>query len=375
MRPIQMVDLVGQYQGIRAEVEPALLQVIEQAQFINGPEVLALATELAEYLNVKHVIPCGNGTDALQIAMMALDLQPGDEVIAPSFTFVATAEVIALLKLSPVLVDVDPNTFTLDIEAVRRAITPRTKAIVPVHLFGQCAEMGPLLQLAEEHGLYIIEDTAQAIGADYVFPDGKHYKAGSLGLVGATSFYPSKNLGCYGDGGAVFTNNDSLAEQLRMIANHGMKRRYYYDTVGINSRLDSFQAVVLRRKLPHLNDYNERRRLAADVYDRAFGKHPHLQIPQRAPYSTHVFHQYTIRVLNGKRDELLAHLQAKQVPCAVFYPVPLHLQPPYRDDRYAPNAFATSEMLAKQVISLPMHTELDHEQLEYITQTVLTFFE
>lgn len=371
MEKIQMVDLKGQYSKIKGEVDHAIQSVIDATAFINGPDVKAFQSELEAYLGVKHVIPCANGTDALQMAMMALGLKPGDEVITASFTFVATAEVIALLQLVPVVVDVDPDTFNVSIESIERAITPRTKAIVPVHLFGQCADMDKIMKLAEKHQLFVIEDACQAIGADYMHGNGKVSKAGTIGHVSATSFFPSKNLGCYGDGGAIFTNDDQLAEQLRMIANHGMKVRYYHDLIGVNSRLDSIQAAVLRIKLRLLDQYNNARRKAADYYDNAFKNIPQLKTPVRVKNSTHVFHQYTL-VTNGiDRFKLQEFLAAKDIPAMVYYPVPLHMQKAYIDSRYQEGDFPNTEALCKSVISLPMHTELTDEQLKYITDNVI----
>lgn len=373
MKKIQMVDLVSQYERIQEDVDKAVLDVIRSSAYINGPEVKSFQSELEEYLQVKHVIPCGNGTDALQMAMMALGLKPGDEVITATFTFVATAEVIALLGLTPVLVDVDEDTFMLDPEAVKKAITPKTKAIVPVHLFGQCANMDAIMEIAKENNLYVIEDTAQAIGADYTFADGTTAKAGTMGDVGATSFFPSKNLGCFGDGGAIFTNNDELAEKLRVVANHGMAVRYYHDEIGVNSRLDSIQAAILRKKLPNLDSYNASRRSAADYYDNAFKGLSQIITPARAAQSTHVFHQYTLRLVEGDRAKLIEHLNSKGVPAMIYYPVPLHMQKAYQDDRYKEGQFPVSERLASQVFSLPMHSELDDEQLEFITKSVLEY--
>jgi dTDP-4-amino-4,6-dideoxygalactose transaminase len=376
MKQIRMVDLISQYNAIKPEVDAAMQQVVEDAAFINGPEVKAFQTELENYLGVKHVIPCANGTDALQIAMMALDLQPGDEVITATFTYVATAEVIALLKLTPVLVDVDPNTFLIDPGAIEKAITPRTKAIVPVHLFGQCADMHRIMEIAKANNLYVIEDTAQAIGSKFYEPgqaDGPWQKAGTIGDIGATSFFPSKNLGCFGDGGALFTNNDQLADRMRRIANHGQSKQYYHDDIGVNSRLDSLQAAVLRIKLRRLKEYNQARRAAAAAYDAAFGGHPNLEIPQRTPWSSHVFHQYTLKVIGKDRNALRDFLSSKDVPAMIYYPVALHMQSAYQDDRYAKGAFPVTEELVDQVISLPMHTELEKDQLEYIINQVLEF--
>ena len=372
MRKIQMVDLQSQYFKIKNEVDNAVLNVFESAAFINGPEVQSFQAELEEYLGVKNVIPCANGTDALQIALMALDLQEGDEVITADFTFAATVEVIHLLKLKAVLVDVDYNNFTIDIEQLKKAITPKTKAIMPVHLFGQCANMEAVLKIAKEHNLFVIEDNAQAIGADFIFSDGTQKKAGTIGTIGTTSFFPSKNLGCYGDGGAIFTNDDALAYKIRGIVNHGMYKRYYHDEVGVNSRLDSVQAAILRRKLPHLDAYNEARRKAANFYDEAFAGHPHLLIPKREENSTHVFHQYTLRVLNGKRNELQEFLASKEIPAMIYYPVALRKQKAYFQASNDAD-FKHTDKLLDQVISLPMHTELDEEQLKYITESVLEF--
>jgi len=368
-----MVDLGGQYQHIKAQVDAAIQSVIDSSAFINGPEVKAFQEELQDYLSVKHVIPCANGTDALQIAMMALDLKPGDEVITASFTFVATAEVIGLLHLKPVVVDVLPGTFNIDPAAVERAITPKTRAIVPVHLFGQCADMEAILDIAKRHNLYVIEDTAQAIGAEYTFSDGRKAKAGTMGHIGATSFFPSKNLGCYGDGGAIFTQSDDLAQKMRVIANHGSTVRYYHDAIGVNSRLDSIQAAILRIKLRELNNYNAARNKAAEYYDKAFAGVPQLKTPVRANNSTHVFHQYTLVTDGIDRFALQEYLQSKGVPAMVYYPVPLHMQKAYQDDRYKEGDFPVTEHLCKTVISLPMHTELDEEQLKYITDSVLEF--
>jgi UDP-2-acetamido-2-deoxy-ribo-hexuluronate aminotransferase len=373
MRPIRMVDLKTQYEKIKPEVDAAIHEVLDTTSFINGPAVQRFQKNLEEYLGVKHVIPCANGTDALQVSMMALDLQPGDEVITVSFTFVATVEVIALLKLTPILVDVEPGTFNMDIEALKKAITPKTKAIVPVHLFGQCADMEPIMEIAREHNLFVIEDNCQAIGSDYTFSDGSTKKTGTIGHIGTTSFFPSKNLGCYGDGGAIFTNDDAMATRLRYIVNHGMYVRYYHDEIGVNSRLDSIQAALLDVKLKHLDEYAAARRKAADGYDRAFTSNPKLQTPVRSPLSTHVFHQYTLVTKDINRDKLLDHLQAKNIPCAVYYPVPMHMQKAYLDPRYKEGDLPVTEHLSRTVISLPMHTELDEEQIAYIAGAVLEF--
>ncbi|MDP3352167.1 MAG: DegT/DnrJ/EryC1/StrS family aminotransferase [Flavobacteriaceae bacterium] len=374
MKKIQMVDLKSQYDKIKSQIDEAVLNVFDATAYINGPEVKEFQKELENYLEVKYVIPCANGTDALQIAMMALDLKPGDEVITSDFTFAATVEVIALLKLTPVLVDVYPDTFNIDIEAVKKAITTKTKAIVPVHLFGQCADMESILQIAKDHNLYVIEDNAQAIGADYIFSDGTKKKAGTMGIVGTTSFFPSKNLGCYGDGGAIFTDDDELAHKLKSISNHGMSKRYYYDAIGVNSRLDSIQAAILRVKLPFLDFYCDTRRKAANFYNEAFANHPNILTPTVSSFSTHVFHQYTLRIINSDRNELHQYLLENQIPNAIYYPVPLHSQKAYGNSHYLEEDFKVTNDLVNTVISLPMHTEFDLEQLKYITQTVLNFF-
>lgn len=372
MKKIQMVDLQSQYYKIKSDLDNAVLNVMDSAAFVNGPEVKLFQKELEEYLDVKYVIPCANGTDALQIALMALDLKEGDEIITADFTFAATVEVIHLLKLKSVLIDVDYDTFTIDIEKLKSAITEKTKAIIPVHLFGQCANMEEILKVAKEHQLYVIEDNAQAIGSEFTFSDGVTKKSGTMGTIGTTSFFPSKNLGCYGDGGAIFTNDDSLAHRMRGIVNHGMYERYYHYEVGVNSRLDSIQAAVLRKKLPNLDAYNESRRRAADFYDEAFSNHPNILTPKRAENSTHVFHQYTLRILNGKRNELQSLLAEREIPAMIYYPVALRKQKAYyqeSDDR----DFVNTDKLLDEVISLPMHTELDEEQLKYITDSVLEF--
>jgi dTDP-4-amino-4,6-dideoxygalactose transaminase len=374
MKKIQMVDLKSQYDKIKPQIDKAVLDVFDATAYINGPEVKEFQKELENYLNIKHVIPCANGTDALQIAMMALDLKPGDEVITSDFTFAATVEVIALLQLTPVLVDVHPNTFNIDTDAIKKAITPKTKAIVPVHLFGQCANMESIIQIAKEHNLYVIEDNAQAIGADYIFSDGTKKKAGTMGIIGTTSFFPSKNLGCYGDGGAIFTNDDELALKLKGISNHGMSQRYYYDRIGVNSRLDSIQAAILRVKLPFLDFYCDTRRKAANFYNEAFANHPNILTPTVSSFSTHVFHQYTLRIINADRNALHQYLLEKEIPNAIYYPVPLHSQKAYVNSHYLEEDFKVTNGLVNTVISLPMHTEFDVEQLKYITQTVLNFF-
>lgn len=372
-KKIQMVDLKSQYEKIKNEVDAAIQQVINNTTFINGPEVKAFQADLEKYLGVKHVIPCANGTDALQIAMMALDLKPGDEVITADFTYVATAEVIGLLGLKPVLVDVLPETFDIDVAAIEKAITPKTKAIVPVHLFGQCANMEAVNALAKKHNLYVIEDTAQAIGADYKFKDGSTKKAGTIGTIGCTSFFPSKNLGCYGDGGALFTNDDELAKKIRMIANHGQSVQYVHDSIGVNSRLDSIQAAILRVKLRDLDNYATARNKAANYYDKAFANQPKIKTPVRATYSNHVFHQYTLQLNGIDRVALKEYLASKDIPAMVYYPIPLHLQKAYIDPRYKAGDFPVTEKLCACVISLPMHTELDEETLKYITDSVLEF--
>lgn len=384
MKKIQMVDLQGQYKKIKEQVEKSLQEVLDSAAFINGPEVHALQKELEDYLGVKHVIPCANGTDALQIAMMGLDLKPGDEVITADFTFAATVEVIALLGLTPVLVDVDPITFNMDVDALERAITPKTKAIVPVHLFGLSADMEPIMKLAKKHNLFVIEDNAQAIGAPYTFSDGRVAKTGTIGQIGTTSFFPSKNLGCYGDGGALFTNDDDLAYKLRGIVNHGMYERYHHDVVGVNSRLDSMQAVVLRAKLPNLDAYNKARRKAARMYSEKLAGFDNVITPTGVNDATadtqgvcdnHVFHQYTLRIIDADRDALVAYLNSKDIPCGVYYPIPLHNQKAYTDSRYNEADFTVTNALVKEVISLPMHTELDEEQITFITDHIKTFLQ
>ncbi|NDV45957.1 DegT/DnrJ/EryC1/StrS family aminotransferase [Paludibacter sp. 221] len=371
MKEIQMVDLQSQYEKIKNQVNAGIQEVIDSAAFIKGGKVIDFQKDLEKYLDVKHVIPVGNGTDALQIALMALGLKPGDEVITPTFTFIATAEVVALLGLTPVVVDVDYDTFNISIESVKKAITPRTKAIVPVHLFGQNADMEALLALAKEHNLYVIEDACQSIGSVYTFSDGRKVQSGCMGDIGCTSFFPSKNLGCFGDGGAIFTNNDELATKIRAIANHGMTVRYYHDVVGVNSRLDSIQAAVLQVKLQYLDDYIAARQKAADYYDKAFGNNEKLTIPARAEKSSHVFHQYTLKLNGVDRAALQKSLSEKGIPAMVYYPVPLHLQKAYQDSRYKAGDFPVAEKLSACVLSLPMHTELSDEQLEYITKSVL----
>jgi dTDP-4-amino-4,6-dideoxygalactose transaminase len=373
MQSIQMVDLKTQYLAIQTEVDKAIHGVLDTVAFINGKPVQEFTYALSQYLGSKYVIPCANGTDALQIAMMGLDLKPGDEVITPSFTYIATTEVMALLRLKPVFVEVDKKTFCIDPEAIKKAITPNTKAIVPVHLYGQSADMEAIMKIAQEHGLYVIEDNAQAIGSDYYFSDGRTSKTGTIGTIGATSFFPSKNLGCYGDGGALFTNDDKLAEKIKMIANHGQSKRYYHDIVGCNSRLDTIQAAVLNIKLKKLDTYIDARRKAADFYDKAFANNNKLTIPYRAVNNKHVFHQYTL-VLNGvNRDGLHQHLASRQIPSMIYYPVPAHRQKMF--DAFGGSNFQlpVTDWLTERVISLPMHTELTNEQLSLITSEVLTY--
>ena len=373
MRPIQMVDTKTQYEKIKTQVDEAVLSVMDSTAFINGRAVHDFAAGLSAYLDVKHTIPCANGTDALQIAMMALDLQPGDEVITPSFTYIATTEVIALLRLTPVFAEVDPKTFCLDPEAVEKAITPRTKAIVPVHLYGQAANMEAIMDIARRHNLFVIEDNAQAIGSDYTFGDGAVKKTGTIGTVGATSFFPSKNLGCYGDGGALFTDDENLATRLRMIANHGQSTRYYHDMVGCNSRLDSIQAAVLNVKLKHLDEYIAARRSAADFYDNAFAGNAKITVPYRAPYSNHVFHQYTLILEGVDRDGLNRFLADKNIPSMIYYPVPAHRQKMFEGLGGNEYKLDVTDWLTQRVISLPIHTELATDQLEYITEQVLKY--
>ena len=369
-----MVDLIGQYSKIQNSIDSKIAEVLKSAAFINGPEVHSFQKDLENYLDVKHVIPCANGTDALQIAMMGLGLKPGDEVITADFTFAATVEVIALLQLTPVLVDVDPIDFNISIEAIKKAITPKTKAIVPVHLFGKVANMEAIMEIAAAHNLFVIEDNAQAIGATYTFKNGTKKKAGTIGHVSSTSFFPSKNLGCYGDGGAIFTNDDQLAHKIRGIVNHGMYVRYHHDVVGVNSRLDSIQAAVLNVKLPFLDEYNKARKEAARKYNFAFANEKNIITPVIYENSDcHVFHQYTLKVLNTDRDALVNYLNENGIPCGVYYPIPLHSQKAYANKRYIEANFPVTNQLVKEVISLPMHTELDDEQIEFITSTVLKF--
>jgi len=374
MKKIQMVDLQSQYKNIQDQIDSKIAEVLKSAAFINGPEVHSFQKGLENYLSAKNVIPCANGTDALQIAMMGLGLKPGDEVITADFTFAATVEVIALLQLTPVLVDVDVVDFNISIEAIKKAITPKTKAIVPVHLFGKVANMEAIMEIAKEHNLFVIEDNAQAIGATYTFKDGSKKKAGTIGHAASTSFFPSKNLGCYGDGGAIFTNDDELAHKIRGIVNHGMYVRYHHDVVGVNSRLDSLQAAILNVKLPHLDTYNKARQAAARKYNLAFANEKNIITPVICENcDDHVFHQYTLRVLHTDRDALVNHLNENSIPCGVYYPIPLHSQKAYADKRYDEADFPITNQLVKEVISLPMHTELDDDQIEFITSTIIKF--
>ena len=375
MNSIQMVDLKSQYEKIKHEIDEAVINCLSSTAYINGPEVKSFQENLENYLNIKHVVPCANGTDALQIAMMALDLKEGDEIIVPSFTFIATAEVVSLLKLTPVMVEVDENTFNITAEIVEKAITPRTKAIVPVHLFGQSCDMEGIMRVAEKHNLYVIEDNAQAIGSDYTFSDGRVMKAGTIGHIGCTSFFPSKNLGCYGDGGAIFTNDDKLAEKMRIIANHGQSKQYFHSVIGVNSRLDSIQAAILNIKLKHLDEYCAARRNVAAFYNEAFADISELQTPAHEAHSTHVFHQYTLQVKNGKRNQLQKFLGEKSVPAMIYYPVPLYRQEAFAE--FVPPDFAlpVTEKLCDSVLSLPIHTEMNGEILNVITESVKEFFD
>src|SRR5690554_2555577 len=374
MKKLQMVDLKSQYEDIKEEINAGIQEVLDTTAYINGPKVHEFQKNLENYLGVKNVIPCANGTDALQIAMMGLGLKPGDEVITADFTFAATVEVVALLGLTPVLVDVEEDSMNISIEAIKKAITPKTKAIVPVHLFGRVANMEAIMELASTHNLFVIEDNAQAIGANYTYADGSKQKAGTIGHVGATSFFPSKNLGCYGDGGAIFTNDDELAHTLRGIVNHGMYVRYHHDVVGVNSRLDSLQAVVLNAKLPKLDDYNTARREAAKKYSSALANHKNIVTPIiKEDDDSHVFHQYTLRIVGADRNALMQHLLDKGIPCAIYYPIPLHSQKAYLDSRYKEEDFPITNQLVNEVLSLPMHTELDDEQIKFITDSILEF--
>jgi dTDP-4-amino-4,6-dideoxygalactose transaminase len=371
-RKLQMVDLAAQYKGIKEEVEAGLAQVLESCAFINGPAVQSFKADLGAYLGAKHVIPCGNGTDALQLALMALELQPGDEVIVPSFTYVATTEVIALLRLKPNFIEVDPGTFNMNPELIEQSITPRTKAIMPVHLFGQSADMEAIMNIANKHNLYVVEDNAQAIGADFTFSNGKKQRTGTIGHIGCTSFYPSKNLGAYGDAGAIMTNDDELGPKIQMMANHGQTKRYYHDMIGVNSRLDSFQAVVLGAKLKRLDEYNSSRSTAADIYDRLLSNLSEVATPVRASNSTHVFHQYTLRA--QKRDELAAFLVEKGIPNMIYYPVPVHRQKAY-SDWYNGEDLTITDRLCDEVISLPMHSELTEDDQIYVVNVIKEFYQ
>jgi len=373
MEVIKMVDLRQQYLKIKAEVDVGIMEVIDSTTFINGPAVQQFQKNLESYLGCKYVIPCANGTDALQIALMSLNLSPGDEVITTAFTFVATVEVIELLKLKPVMVDVDPRTFNMDMDELRKAINPRTKVILPVHLFGQCVDMETLMKIASENNLYVVEDACQAIGADMKFSDGSIKKAGTIGHIGCTSFFPSKNLGAYGDGGAIFTNDDKLAADLKHIVNHGMAVRYYHDMVGVNSRLDSIQAAILDVKLKHLDEYASARSKAAAYYSERLQAHPQIKTPVSSPFTTHVFHQYTLIADGFNRDELIKYLADKQIPAMIYYPVPLHLQKAYVHHGYKEGDLPVTEELSRTVFSLPMHTELSNEQLDYICSAILEF--
>jgi len=368
-----MVDLKTQYLRIREEIDREVIEVIASAKYINGPKVREFQKALEAYLDVNHVIPCANGTDALQIALMALDLHGGDEVIVPSFTYVATAEVIALLGLKPIMTDVDPDTFNITSEIIEKAITPKTKAIVPVHLFGQCADMESIMMVAKNYGLPVIEDTAQALSADYFFYNGKAKKAGTIGTIGCTSFFPSKNLGCYGDGGAMITNDDELATKLRLISNHGQSKKYFHSVIGVNSRLDAIQAAVLKVKLRYLDEYSQARQRIAAFYDEAFQNLDGLKIPVRQPKSTHIFHQYTLLVKNGRRNELKAYLAERGIPSNIYYPLPLYKQEAFKK-YFSGNELPFSERLCQSVLSLPIHTEMSKETLEYIVEGVITFF-
>jgi UDP-2-acetamido-2-deoxy-ribo-hexuluronate aminotransferase len=374
MKEIQMVDLKAQYELIGHEIDRAVKSVIDTTAFIKGPDVKHFEEELQRYMNVKHVITCANGTDALQVAMMALGLQPGDEVITTNFTFIATVEVVALLGLRLVIVDPEEGTFNISTEAIRKAITPKTRAIVPVHLFGQCADMEEIARIAADNNLYVIEDAAQATGADFIFSNGRRMKAGTVGHIGTTSFFPSKNLGCYGDGGAMYTNDDNLAAKLRSITNHGMKVRYHHDHIGVNSRLDTLQAAI-RVKLKYLEQFNEGRVRVADFYDNAFRDCRHIRIPERSSFSSHIFHQYTLKVPEAYRNDLKDFLDKRNIPSMVYYPVPLHLQNAYSYLGYKKGDFPVTEKLCETVLSLPMYPELDKEQLDHIISAILNFFE
>jgi len=373
MRTIRMVDLKRQYDRLKTDIDAAIQEAIDSTAFINGPQVQQFRDDLAEYLDVEHVIPCGNGTDALQVALMALDLEPGDEVITTPFSFIASLEVIKLLRLVPVLVDIDPLTFNLDPTLLESVISEKTRAIIPIHLFGQCANMEHILEVAGQHELKVIEDTAQAVGTDYIFKDGRQMKAGTIGDLGTASFFPSKNLGCFGDGGAVVTRDTNLNERIRAIINHGSRVKYYYDEVGVNSRLDTLQAAILSVKLRHLEEFNASRQEAAEAYDKLLGNIPGIRIPARARWSTHIFHQYTLILDDEKRDELARHLRSKEIPVMIYYPLPLHLQNAYKDLNHREGDFPVSESMSNSVLSIPMHTELETEQIEYICHHIKEF--
>ena len=375
MREIQMVDLKTQYEKIGTEIDNAIKSVLQSTAFIKGPDVKLFEEEMQAYMGVKHVISCANGTDALRIAMMVLDLNPGDEVITTDFTFVATAEAAALLGLKIVFVDPDPGTYNISVNAIKKAITRKTRLIVPVHLFGQCADMESIMDLARTHNLYVIEDAAQATGAEYYFKNGVSARAGTIGHIGTTSFFPSKNLGCCGDGGALYTNDDEYAVKLRSIANHGMKIRYSYSDIGVNSRLDTIQAAILRVKLKYLTRFNEARKSVADLYDEAFSGCHYIITPQRVSYSSHIFHQYTVKIKNGKRDELKSYLESRQIPAMIYYPGPLHMQEAYRPLGYKADDFPVTSSLCSEVLSFPMHPEMEQEQLNYIILNILNFFD
>lgn len=371
---IEMVDLNGQYKKIKSEIDEAIISCIESSEFINGKLVSDFSNNLSKYLDVKYVIPCANGTDALQISLMALNLKPGDEVLVPAFTYVATAEVIGLLNLVPILVDVMPGDFSINLEQVKNVITTRTKAIVPVHLFGQCVGMEELLDFAKMNNIYVVEDTAQAIGAQYTFKDGSSKYAGTIGDIGTTSFFPSKNLGCYGDGGAIFTNNENLAKRIKMIANHGQSQKYRHEVIGVNSRLDTIQAAILNIKIKYLEEYNKARNLAADYYDKHLKGIELIEIPTRVSNSSHVFHQYTIKIKNEKRDDLKLFLQEKGIPTMIYYPIPLHFQNAYKSDRFPIGSLPIAEKLCEEVLSLPIHSEMNFEIQDFIVKSILEFF-
>jgi dTDP-4-amino-4,6-dideoxygalactose transaminase len=374
-KTIEMVDLHSQYLRLKPEIDQAVSAAMESSVFINGPDVKAFRLELSEYLGIPHIIPCANGTDALQVALMALPLEPGDEVITPNFTFISTVEVLVLLKLKPVLVDVDPVTFNLNPEEVRKAITRRTKAIIPVHLFGQSAPMDEILEIANQHGLYVIEDNAQSLGAHCTSANGQTHPTGGMGLIGTTSFFPTKPLGCYGDGGALMTHDDGIAEKLQMIVNHGAKIKYYHDLIGVNSRLDTLQAAILRVNLRHLDDFIRRRREAARYYDSRLGGHPRIQIPGKAPFTDHVYHQYTLVIMNADRERIRQRMKEAGIPTMVYYPVPLSLQKAFSFAGYKPGDFPVTEKLCSSVLSLPIHTEMEMAELDYICSTLLNIID